>query len=119
MSTKTFPKYDPSFRRSGIAPRQTLYPGQIGYRTPTVEDLESADAEMEMKGTREKKHAKRADPQNIFKHTSIASPEDTNAQILNSMSRLEWRERIRHFTWTWFTMTMATGGVANVLFTGD
>ncbi|KAF1959870.1 C4-dicarboxylate transporter/malic acid transport protein, partial [Byssothecium circinans] len=29
---------------------------------------------------------------------------------------LGWRERIRHFTWTWFTMTMATGGIANVLY---
>jgi hypothetical protein len=26
------------------------------------------------------------------------------------------KERIRHFTWSWFTMTMATGGIANVLY---
>ena len=31
---------------------------------------------------------------------------------------LGFRQRIRHFTWTWFTMTMATGGIANVLYTG-
>lgn len=30
--------------------------------------------------------------------------------------RLAIRERVRHFTWTWFTMTMATGGIANVLY---
>lgn len=30
---------------------------------------------------------------------------------------LGFRERIRHFTWTWFCMTMATGGIANVLYT--
>jgi hypothetical protein len=32
--------------------------------------------------------------------------------------RLRLRDRIRHFTWTWFTMTMATGGIANVLYAG-
>lgn len=32
---------------------------------------------------------------------------------------LHFKERIRHFTWTWFTMTMATGGVANVLYYGN
>lgn len=32
--------------------------------------------------------------------------------------KLGWKERIRHFTWTWFCMTMATGGIANVLYTG-
>lgn len=32
--------------------------------------------------------------------------------------KLSIRERIKHFTWTWFTMTMATGGIANVLYQG-
>ncbi|KAF2457916.1 voltage-dependent anion channel-domain-containing protein [Lineolata rhizophorae] len=30
--------------------------------------------------------------------------------------KLGFKERIRHFTWTWFTMSMATGGIANVLY---
>ncbi len=34
------------------------------------------------------------------------------------LEKLEWRERIRHYTWTFFTMTMATGGIANVIYTG-
>ena len=32
--------------------------------------------------------------------------------------RLEWRQRIRHFTWNFFSLTMATGGIANVLYSG-
>ncbi|KAF2748223.1 hypothetical protein M011DRAFT_400985 [Sporormia fimetaria CBS 119925] len=31
-------------------------------------------------------------------------------------AKIGFRGRIRHFTWTWFTMTMATGGIANVLY---
>jgi hypothetical protein len=33
-------------------------------------------------------------------------------------SRLSWRKRIRHVTWAYFTLTMATGGLANVLYEG-
>lgn len=31
---------------------------------------------------------------------------------------MNFRERLRHFTWSFFTMTMATGGIANVIYTG-
>jgi hypothetical protein len=41
---------------------------------------------------------------------------DTSAE--DELRNMRFRDRIRHFTWTWFTMTMATGGIANVLYTG-
>lgn len=32
-----------------------------------------------------------------------------------SEDNVTWRLRVRHFTWAFFTLTMATGGIANVL----
>ena len=45
--------------------------------------------------------------------------EKAEAGELGAVVKLSFKERIRHFTWTWFTMTMATGGIANVLYTGE
>ena len=48
------------------------------------------------------------------KNTTSKGNED--ATLTRRHTKLPWRERIRHFTWTWFCLTMATGGIANVLY---
>jgi hypothetical protein len=42
--------------------------------------------------------------------------DEKNSQPSHFEMNLLVKERIRHFTWTWFCMTMATGGIANVLY---
>jgi hypothetical protein len=38
---------------------------------------------------------------------------------LDKPTHLTWKQRIEHVTWAWFTLTMATGGIANVLHSGN
>ncbi|KAL9025454.1 MAG: hypothetical protein Q9196_005726 [Gyalolechia fulgens] len=78
-------------------------PGHDGYRTPTVHDYERrlGEAVEQGEGGKEDKGPDRSEH------------EHCRPDILH------WRKRIRHYTWTFFTMTMATGGIANVLYTGE
>lgn len=98
-------------------PNHMVPPGQDGYRTPTVEDYQQHVREAQLRSRR---------PGLSNRSSRIRIPTATMFSNLSSVSlgqsileRLEWRERIRHYTWTFFTMTMATGGIANVLYSGD
>ncbi|KAG9513993.1 putative C4-dicarboxylate/malic acid transporter, partial [Aureobasidium melanogenum] len=53
-------------------------------------------------------------PGSPVRHRSLDDAEDDH----NSHKVfLTFKERVRHFVWTWFTMTMATGQLANVILT--
>ncbi|KAL9126831.1 MAG: hypothetical protein Q9217_004182 [Psora testacea] len=96
-------------------------PGQEGYRTPMIEDLEAVNGQASEKSrgelSKNSLHTRLPrSPNAVFGHHSASASEASLGERL--LDRLQWRERIRHYTWTFFTMTMATGGIANVLYTG-
>ena len=105
-----------------IPPHMPL-PGQDGFRTPNVQDYEQNDQDA---------HSSHLGPTQDSVGGRIHAPLRTpptsaglfckhsvNLNKVNlTLEALHWRERIRHFTWTFFTMTMATGGIANVLYSG-
>lgn len=96
-------------------------PEQDFYRTPTIEDY-SLHVRQNKQGCHHGERSSRSH------HIEFPLSALLGAQALNLSDvapqtpvsdTLGWRDRIRHFTWTFFSLTMATGGIANVLFTGN
>lgn len=103
------------FSRGIAIPDGMLSPGQDGYRTPTIEDYESHESH----------HKHRAQRGAHVSQSHLSSPggvlsifSETKIHLRQSLEKLSYKQRLRHFTWTFFTMTMATGGIANVLHAG-
>lgn len=101
-------------------PNHMVSPGQDGYRTPTIEDYSVQNGSPTTpNGARTPNGA--TTPNSLHQrlphcrhHLNLSS----SSLAHSILDKLHWRERIRHYTWTYFTMTMATGGIANVLHTG-
>lgn len=108
-----------------------------GYRTPTIEDAERAISVPEDINLYPSARIRQV-------HTSAlgflsASPVNLRSPSVSQQSRFckengqdhedgglasqslgnsTWKQRIRHVTWAFFTLTMATGGIANALYDG-
>lgn len=96
-------------------PPNMISPGKDGYRTPTGEDYEFHRRKSEF------------DPQHVHFHTPNYDQSPSSAKSYRSHStsvgeyleeELQWTERLRHFTWGFFGSTMATGGIASILYQG-
>ena len=118
------PKDGDTTSRRGVlpVPKHMLSPGQDGYRTPTIEDFEMHSCRptplfRDVESSKNNLHFQmpQLSPGHAHRHSLNLSNGNT---ALNILEKLHWRERIRHFTWTFFTLTMATGGIANVLYEG-
>lgn len=123
-------------------PRHLRRPGDDGYRTPTIEDAERSVSAASNGGafpfpvpSSREAHtsALGALNESIFR-SSMSETEKGRKETPDSTfgveragltkgpsewpEKLTWKQRIRHFTWAYFTLTMATGGIANVLYAG-
>ena len=125
---------------SVAVPRHLRNPGEDGYRTPTIEDAERAlsDRPVSVYEGRNLDLYPSTSARIRQVHTSaLESLRDANLRTaqgdekdqldgpcqdarssLHSVPILSWKQRIRHITWAFFTLTMATGGIANVLYDG-
>ena len=123
---QTLPQDDTTVHRGMHIPKHMLSPGEDGYRTPAIEDYAVQTA-----GPTTPNGART--PSGVATPNGHSTPNGvhhrlphirhhvnlSNSSLAHSIfDKLHWRERIRHYTWTFFTMTMATGGIANVLYTG-
>jgi hypothetical protein len=64
-------------------------------------------------------HGRDRDGGNTARSIKDADDDETDKDTYEeSIKRLSWRQRMQHVTWAWFTLTMATGGIANVLHNG-
>lgn len=110
-SEHNIPSHDTISRQGTTNPRLTLSSGQDGYRTPTVEEYE-LNRDPNMRGQRSDGLS------NNNLHYSRHPGNPSNVSLAHSiLDELQWRERIRHYTWTFSTITMAAGGISNVLYT--
>ena len=118
---------DTSVYRGMHIPKHMRSPGQDGYRTPTIEDYEAQNSgPTTPSGARTPNGVATSNGHSTPNSMHHRQPHARHHLNLSSSSlahsildKLHWRERIRHYTWTFFTITMATGGIANVLYTGE
>lgn len=123
-------------------PRHLRLPGDEGYRTPTIEDTENSVnqwpylsddfAQLQQIQSIGEIHANTLDAINRLAYRTKSRDADGGAPAVKLRTRssqgssevkteseipdkLSIKQRVRHLTWAFFTLTMATGGIANVL----
>ncbi|EDU51466.1 TehA Tellurite resistance protein [Pyrenophora tritici-repentis] len=126
QSTDQNPFDDPNL---GFATSPLSYAGSEARANGVKEQIKEEEEEREYHGP-DSENAdttstiKSEQPRNPRALTAVASRGSTKRSAYDSQDadayekrkKLSFKERIRHFTWTWFCLTMATGGIANVLY---
>ena len=133
---KSYILSSPADRYPGsMMPRQRhlLNPGEDGYRTPTIEDPvhpanHGVDTSSSSSHPQILSRLAEAEMQIQSRHICTGHHFGHNPYYCHDMAhrdlpeawpdKLNWKQRIKHVTWAYFTITMATGGIANVISTG-
>ncbi|KAL4915171.1 voltage-dependent anion channel-domain-containing protein [Aspergillus aurantiobrunneus] len=111
-------------------PRHLSSRGAEDYRTPTIEDTakvlsktlsidDRGNASRQPTGSRVRAAHSSAlesthDPLSRAYHGADMALSRSISE--STGGKVNWKKRIRHFTWAFFTLTMATGGIANVIY---
>ncbi|KAL3460553.1 voltage-dependent anion channel-domain-containing protein [Aspergillus heterothallicus] len=107
-----------------LPPRHLTSPVE-GHRTPMIEDTQrdlSRTLSTSLHPTASRvREAHSSALESLYSPRSRAYDEPNPEDLTRSISevttgKLNWKKRIRHFTWAFFTLTMATGGIANAIY---
>ena len=91
-------------------------PGDDGWRTPTIEDSDHPLNLRLVNGSRRAQLVEQL--HGLQPRKERLAPQHSAETSQDYPTNLTWKQRVKHVTWAWFTMTMATGGIANVLSSG-
>lgn len=94
-----------------------------GWRTPTIEDLEHPanrpkDSGDKLLGKSSSIERRKDTEMEAARQSNMQSTTMPSAEEDEKPKNLSWKQRLKHVTWAWFTLTMATGGISNVLYSG-
>ena len=118
---------------SASVPRHLRKPGDEGYRTPTIEDPEHPAHHGADRSAFASALCNRLehDPMHVhsdlgchghhFGHNPHYCHSKDHSDVLKEWDppeKLSFKQRVKHVTWAYFTITMATGGIANVISVG-
>lgn len=95
-----------------------------GWRTPTIEDPDHPVNRPKIFGdtllSRSSSTGRRKDTElEAAAQSNMIQPMPVPPLVEDEKpDNLPWKKRLKHVTWAWFTLTMATGGISNTLYSG-
>ncbi len=114
---RIFSQRDQRYNAEGLDSEARFVPLPDGWRTPAIEDTEhqaNRSRTVDYGFTNDHTPRQRITPSEGDEILIKAEDQDEETP-----KHLSWSQRMQHVTWAYFTLTMATGGIANVLHLGN